>query len=153
MSAKCWAILLASLTVSNMLSRRTLLLLSLLCTTCPWASVANERAQVTLKVKPLLCVTDRVTPSCDMAFLVRWFSESPGNYCLSSDLQTAPLRCWDEASLGEANERRRVTAPFAYWLSLPGSTERLASTQIEVLRLDAGDRKRQRRTRHVWDIL
>jgi Protein of unknown function (DUF3019) len=136
-----------------MLLHRILSLLLFLILMSPWASVAAERAPVTLKVKPLLCVTDRVTPSCDMAFLVRWFSESPGSYCLSNDLQTSPLRCWDDASLGEVNERRRVTVPFAYWLSLPGDPERLVSAQIEVLRLDAGDRKRQRRTRHVWDIL
>ncbi len=114
---------------------------------------AAEPTPLTLRIKPSLCVTDRLTPTCDMALAIRWSSVAAGSFCLSNDLQTAPLRCWDDASLGEHAERRTVRDPLTYWLALPGTLERLAVAQVEVLRLDSGDRKRQRRSRHVWDIL
>jgi hypothetical protein len=117
------------------------------------AADAEGARPVTLSVKPLLCVTDRLTPACQMSFVVRWSSIGAGNYCVSNDLQTAPLRCWDGASLGEYAERREVRDEFSYWINTRDSAERLAAVRIEVLRLDDGDRKRRRRSRHVWDIL
>jgi hypothetical protein len=55
--------------------------------------------------------------------------------------------------LGEYAERREVRDEFSYWINTRDSAERLAAVRIEVLRLDDGDRKRRRRSRHVWDIL
>jgi hypothetical protein len=137
--------------------RMTPLRISILCVlfvvACRTPGYAAEPAAVTLQIKPSLCITDRVTRACDMTLAIRWTSNSAGQYCLSNDLQTAPLRCWDEASLGELAERREVRDPLTYWMALPGGRERLAVAQVEVLRLDSGDRKRQRRSRHVWDIL
>jgi hypothetical protein len=46
-----------------------------------------------------------------------------------------------------------VGEAFVYWLGLQGGVQHLAEVKIEVLRLDSSDRRRERRSRHVWDVL
>ncbi len=105
-----------------------------------------------LSVKPVLCVTDNRNPSCDMTFLVVWASDSIGYYCLFSDHGDAPVRCWSEARNGDMRDERTVSENFSYWMAGPDAGPRLAHVIIEVLHLDSDDRRRKRRTRHVWDI-
>jgi hypothetical protein len=57
-------------------------------------------------------------------------------------------------------QERQVTEEFRYWLSQPpngaappAGTERLSEVKIEVLRVGSNDRRRERRARHVWDVL
>ena len=106
-----------------------------------------------LIVKPLLCVTDYNVASCPMTFDIRWKSQAPAEYCLNDSALGTPLRCWPKADSGEHVQQRDVSEPFVYWLGSPGGTQRAAEVKIEVLRLDSPDRRRERRTRHVWDVL
>jgi hypothetical protein len=106
-----------------------------------------------LLVKPLLCVTDHDVASCPMTFDIRWKSLVPAEYCLNDSAQATPLRCWPKADSGEHVQKREVSEPFVYWLGPPGGTQRAAEVKIDVLRLDSADRRRERRTRHVWDVL
>ena len=50
-------------------------------------------------------------------------------------------------------QEREVSEDFIFWLSPPAGTERVAEVKIEVLRVGSDDRRRERRTRHVWDVL
>lgn len=106
-----------------------------------------------LIVKPLLCVLDRESPMCAMTFNIRWKSEEAREYCLNDSAQNAPLRCWPITDSGSHQQDREVSEAFVYWLGAPGGAERLAEVRIEVLRLDSQDRRRERRSRHVWDVL
>ncbi len=106
-----------------------------------------------LFVKPLLCVLDESDAGCDMTFHVRWQSVVAGDYCLNDDLQLTPLRCWSLVRQGELREQRIVSEDFTYWLGDPARTSRLAAVKVEVLRVGSTDRRRERRTRHVWDVL
>ena len=63
------------------------------------------------------------------------------------------MRCWARALSGSHSQRREVSEAFAYWLGAPGGAERVAEVKIEVLRVGSTDRRRERRTRHVWDVL
>ena len=105
-----------------------------------------------LSVKPLLCITDNRNPSCDMTFLVVWQSALTGYYCLFSDLDDAPVRCWNEAHTGRQSDERSVRENLSYWMTDRDPGSRLAEVTVEVLRMDSDDRRRKRRTRHVWDI-
>ena len=107
---------------------------------------------MTLTVKPLLCITDSRNPSCDMTFLVVWQSALTGYYCLFSDLDDAPVRCWNAAHTGRQSDERSVRENFSYWMTDRDPGSRLAEVTVEVLRMDSDDRRRKRRTRHVWDI-
>ena len=106
-----------------------------------------------LVVKPLLCVLDKAATSCMMSFDIRWKSVLSAEYCLNDRLQPAPRFCWGSAQSGTHTERRQVTEEFVYWLGAPAGTERLAEVKISVLRVGSPDRRRERRTRHVLDVL
>lgn len=129
-------------------------LLALLALITAGLATADEAADdtVALKVKPVLCITDSRNPSCDVAFLVIWESADTGYYCLFNDLQESSLRCWQEDREGELVDERTVDENFSFWMTGEDFARRLAQVDVEVLRMDSDDRRRRRRTRHVWDI-
>jgi hypothetical protein len=114
---------------------------------------AADPLPVRLVVKPLLCVIDKDATSCKINFDVRWTSVLPAEYCLNDSARPAPLRCWPRAESGEHTQERIVSEDFVFWLSPPTGTERVAEAKIDVLRVGSEDRRRERRTRHVWDVL
>jgi len=128
---------------------RTAVVLSLLL--LPVFAPADEALE--LDVRPMLCITDENTPVCDLSFLVNWKSRDAGYYCLFNDFTEAPLRCWEAARRGEMEDKRIVEQDFDYWMSEQGKDAKLVSVTVEVLRMHSDDRRRNRRTRHVWDLL
>ena len=114
---------------------------------------ATAEDEVQLKVRPVLCIIDERTPSCQMSFLVLWESAETGYYCLYNDFGESPLRCWTEQRSGEMNDERTVDTEFSYWMTGDDTESPLAVVAVEVLRMDTDDRRRKRRSRHVWDIL
>jgi len=114
---------------------------------------AGAEPPVRLDVKPLLCVLDKNATSCAVTFDIRWKSVRAGEYCLIDEAQPTPLRCWPSAVSGEHSQERLVTEEFTFWLTPPAGTERVAEAKIEVLRVGSTDRRRERRSRHVWDVL
>ncbi len=117
------------------------------------AAENSEGGEATLTVKPLLCIVDQRTPSCDMRFLITWQSSETGYYCVNSELDSAALRCWQEARSGLHEDDREVAETFRYWLNRGADQPELASATVEVLRKDGDDRRRRRRTKYVWDLL
>lgn len=121
---------------------------------CYWPNAwAADDSQVELKVKPVLCIIDAKTPSCQMSFLVIWQSAESGYYCLYNDFGEAPVRCWTDERTGKVNDERNVQNEFSYWMTGDDDQTPLAVVAVEVLRMDTDDRRRNRRSRHVWDIL
>ena len=130
---------------------RLLVILALLL---PALTLAEDQAadDMRLTVKPVLCITDNRNPSCDMSFLVVWQSGETGYYCLFNDFTEAPVRCWSEDLTGRLSEDRIVRENFSYWMTGNDPDNRLAEITVEVLHMGTDDRRRKRRTRHVWDI-
>ena len=87
-----------------------------------------------------------------MSFIVMWQSGSSGYYCLFNDFGDEPLRCWTEEHEGQLTDERSVQQGFSFWMTEFDGEIRLAQVDVEVLRMDSDDRRRKRRTRHVWDI-
>jgi len=116
-------------------------------------AVAADPLPVTLVVKPLLCVIDKNETACTITFDVRWKSVLAAEYCLNDSTRPTPLRCWPRADSGEHSQERVVSEEFVFWLSPATGTERVAEAKIEVLRVGSDDRRRERRARHVWDVL
>lgn len=134
-----------------MITRALFLLLTLL----PLAALAEVNVadrEMRLTVKPVLCIVDKKTPSCDMSFLVVWESAQTGYYCLFNDFGEAPVRCWNDERAGRTEDERIVQKDFQYWMTDDRNELRLAVVEVEVLRMDSDDRRRKRRTRHVWDL-
>lgn len=119
----------------------------------PAARAADAPAPVKLFIKPLLCVIDKEGASCAVTFDIRWKSPQPGEFCLNDSVQASPLHCWPRAQAGQMKQERVFNEDFRYWLSLPAGTEALSEVKIEVLRVGSSDRRRERRARHVWDVL
>ena len=128
---------------------RRLLALSLLFLAVAPAAQADD---MKLSVKPLLCITDDRNAVCEMSFLVVWESGERGYYCLFNDYGEAPVRCWNEEREGRLTDDRTVRETFSFWMTGTDTSDRLAEISVEVLRMDSDDRRRKRRTRHVWDI-
>jgi hypothetical protein len=114
---------------------------------------AAEPPPVKLAVKPLLCVVDKAASSCMMSFDIRWKSVAANEYCLNDSAKSDPVRCWARALNGAMLQEREVGEEFVYWLGAPGGTDHLAEVKVTVLRVGSDDRRRERRTRHVWDVL
>lgn len=131
---------------------KRLLAISLLLLPAFALADADVENGMRLSVKPVLCITDERTPSCDMSFLVIWQSGTSGYYCLFSDFEDPPAHCWDEENTGRLDDDRSVASTFSYWMTGDDQELRLAEVKVEVLRMDSDDRRRKRRTRHVWDI-
>ncbi|HEX7082406.1 MAG TPA: DUF3019 domain-containing protein [Gammaproteobacteria bacterium] len=117
------------------------------------AAAYAAEGRVALTVKPVLCITDRREDGCAISILVSWHSDDAGAYCLHSDVADGPLRCWALAASGMFVEERVLTETIRYWLTEGGSEVRLAEATLEVMTTDSDDRRRNRRRRHVWDIL
>ena len=143
-----------------------LILLATVFSESPESTVmfAAEPEPVKLVIKPLLCVIDKGAATCAVTFDIRWKSVQPGEFCLNDSVQATPLRCWPRALAGEMKQPREFAEGFRYWLSPPAGSnppgqtppagsERLSEVKIEVLRVGSNDRRRERRTRHVWDVL
>jgi hypothetical protein len=105
-----------------------------------------------LIVKPLLCVLDRPATSCAMTFDIRWRSVLAAAYCLHDSAQPEPLQCWASALTGAFTRQREVSEDFSFSLRIPGG-DAVTEVKISVLRVDSNDRRRERRSRHVWDVL
>ena len=114
---------------------------------------AADPPPVRLIVKPLLCVLDKAAAACTVTFDIRWKSTLAGEYCLNDETLPAPLRCWPRTTAGEHQHERLVAQDFSFWLTPQAGTERVAEAKIEVLRVGSTDRRRERRSRHVWDVL
>ena len=130
---------------------RRLITLALLLPALAMSDIAAAE-DMTLTVKPVLCITDNLTPSCDMSFVVVWQSALTGYYCLFTDFDDAPMHCWNEERTGRLSDQRTVRENFSYWMTDQDQVRRLAVVTVEVLRMDSDDRRRKRRTRHVWDL-
>ncbi len=109
--------------------------------------------EAAIDVKPMLCIVDKRTPTCDITFVVAWTTAERGYYCVLNDLEADPLRCWSEQRAGRHDDHRSVEDSFSYRLEEGHEGAALASATVEVLRKDSDDRRRRRRTRHVWDVL
>jgi hypothetical protein len=115
--------------------------------------LAADPPPVRLVIKPLLCVLDKTATTCAITFDIRWKSVQPSEYCLGDSVNPTPLHCWQRAVTGDMKHERRFSEDFAFWLTPPAGGVRLSEVKIEVLRVGSPDRRRERRTRHVWDVL
>lgn len=116
-------------------------------------ATAADPAPVRLAIKPLLCVIDKAATSCMMTFDIRWKSMLPKEYCINDSAKAEPVHCWASALSGAHSLTREVSEEFVYWLGAPDGADHLAEVKITVLRVGSTDRRRERRTRHVWDVL
>ena len=118
-----------------------------------FAEVPAEPPPASLTVKPVLCIVDERTPSCDLNIVITWRALRRGYYCVFHDQDVAARRCWAESRSGEMSERLELSESIEFRLEQGESGIPVARATIDVLRKDSDDRRRRRRTRYVWDVL
>lgn len=118
-----------------------------------FADAVARGLPVVLTVKPVLCITDRRNPTCEMSLLVAWESEAAGDFCLYSDVAAAAISCWARESSGRIEEARVVERPLTYWLTNGEPGVRVAEATVDVVTTDSEDRRRGRQRRHAWSLL
>lgn len=121
-------------------------------TSTPFAA-AQAPAPVRLVIKPVLCVLEKTATTCSVTFDISWKSELPADYCLEDSVNPEPLHCWQRSVTGDMKHERSFSEDFAFWLTPPDRMARISEVRIEILRVGSTDRRRERRTRHVWDVL
>ncbi|MEM8815757.1 MAG: DUF3019 domain-containing protein [Pseudomonadota bacterium] len=119
----------------------------------PALTAADENKIVELTVKPLLCIVDQRTPSCDMSFRILWRSAERGYYCVLNSLDEEPLHCWSEQRRGEVKDERSAREDFSYSINQGDGEQPIETVTVQIVRVDSDDRRRRRRSRHVWDLL
>ena len=118
-----------------------------------WPAGAAEPPPANLTVKPVLCIVDERTPTCDLSFVIAWQALQLGYYCVLNDHDVEPLRCWADSQSGETTDSRKLTESIEFRLEEGEAGMLVASATVDVLRKDSDDRRRRRRTRYVWDVL
>jgi len=106
-----------------------------------------------LVVRPNLCIVDARQPVCAARFVVTWRSPESGYHCVLVDDDDRPLDCWPASRAGEVEDERELEEDIRYRLDRDGEAEAVAEASVEILRMDSDDRRRNRRSRHVWDVL
>ena len=129
------------------------ILITLTAAFAVWPASAAEPPPASLTVKPVLCIVDERTPSCDLDFVIAWRALRLGYYCVLNDHDEEPMRCWADRQAGETTDRRELTESIEFRLEEGDAGILVASATVDVLRKDSDDRRRRRRTRYVWDVL
>lgn len=126
----------------------------LLAACLPGIAPGEESAgRAELAVRPNLCIVDARQPVCAARFVVTWQSPESGYHCVLVDDDEQPLHCWPESRAGEVEDERELEEAIRYRLDRDGEAEPVAEASVEVLHMDSDDRRRNRRSRHVWDVL
>lgn len=126
----------------------------LLAVCLPGLAIGEESdARAELVVRPNLCIVDERRPVCAARFVVTWESAETGYHCVLVDEDDRPLACWPDSRAGEVVDERELEEDIRYRLDRDGEAEPVAEASVEVLRMDSDDRRRNRRSRHVWDVL
>jgi len=115
---------------------------------------AVSSPELTITVKPKLCLRYSSADICDVEVEVSWNDTVEADYCLFSD--QAPedhIRCWQGVNQAQLSELRSLEADLTYWLSLPGQTNKLVEAKVELATIVSSERRRSSRRRHVWNLI
>jgi hypothetical protein len=110
-----------------------------------WAS--SQSREVELVLTPRLCVLSASEQECGGTVTLRWQSPVTLSACLFQEGQTEPLKCWQQAALGEHVISPRASSTARFFLaSDTGSV--LADAHFQVLQQKNAQRKR----RNPWSF-
>lgn len=108
---------------------------------------ASEEPNVTLTLKPKMCVLSRLGEDCQDELNINWQASSAINVCLYQAQSSMPLACWENAQEGYHHTLLSTANSLAFLLRSSKKHKPLASETFEVLH----DHKQFRRARrNAW---
>lgn len=115
-------------------------------------AAAKQKSAVSLKAKPLLCVTDNENNECDIDLSVVWKATDIGRYCLFLHEEKGALQCWLEHNNGQWEKRKTIKNYAHFWMSRGKTPQKVAEVKVDVLNINPREKRRNRRRRHVWSL-
>ncbi len=108
-------------------------------------------SDVTLIIKPNICVASRGEKNCISSFDISWSSKHTGNYCLGVANEQQNLKCWQAADSGFYRHKTSIYEDLSYWLTSMVTDIQLAKSTVKFAALKP-HRKHGRRSRLPWSI-
>lgn len=116
-------------------------------------STTDTKVDLTLTVKPHLCLRHADGDECRVEVIIDWRSNTAANFCLFSDLDKTSLQCWDHQQNGNRIELRVISEDLNYWVSIEGTSEKLAQRSVKIATLVSDERRSLRQRRHIWSLI
>ena len=113
----------------------------------------NRKVDISLIIKPNICIAGRGEPACESSMNISWESEEVGDYCLHSALSEGALACWDLATSGRYQDRVILNDDVMYWMAYPGTQEKLVTNVIKFAALKPHRKFPRRRSRLPWSLV
>jgi|GEM_PF-6292548 len=108
-------------------------------------------ADVTLIIKPNICVAARGEEYCISSFDISWYSKRSGDFCLGTGQQKQTLKCWEAAESGFYVHKINISKDQSYWLTSVNAEILWARSTVKYAALKP-HRKNGRRSRSPWSI-
>jgi len=119
-------------------------------------------AQVTLTIKPTICVASRGERTCASTMDIDWTSSLPGDFCLYSNATKTqevaltkpgqPLQCWSDRDSGYHRDRVILDKHLDYWISDAKSQQRMTKVTVKIALLKPHRKYPRRRSRLPWSL-
>ncbi len=108
-------------------------------------------SEVTLVIKPNICVASRGEKNCISSFDISWYSNRVGDYCLRTANEKQSLKCWQSEDSGFFKHKISIQQDLSYWISSMITNNHLAKSTVKFAALKP-HRKHNRRSRLPWTI-
>ena len=109
--------------------------------------------ELTLRVKPTLCLRYSTGESCKLTIEVIWRDSAPNSYCLHSQQDQQPLQCWTSSTGEMLTDDREMSEDLIYWLSRPGEPDKLVTATVAMATVVEDEKRTRTRRRHIWNLI
>jgi len=114
---------------------------------------ADAPLELTLKIKPHLCLRYAEKDSCKIEVLTTWRAQQAGDYCLHSSADEQAIECWRMSKGDSHTELRVLNDDLSYWLSHPDSPAKLVEKTVEIATIVKNGKRKVRSRRHIWSLI
>lgn len=113
----------------------------------------STNLELTLRVKPTLCLRYSTGESCKLTIEVIWRDIAPSSYCLHSQQDLQPLQCWTSSKGEMLTDDREMSEDLIYWLSKPGEPDKLVTATVAMATVVEDEKRTRTRRRHIWNLI
>jgi hypothetical protein len=116
------------------------------------ATTSVNPANITLTIRPHICIAPRGESSCISRIELSWKSDRLTDVCLHTGLEDAPLNCWNQSRSGEYDHRVTILNDLDYWLAALGSAQVVVKSTVKYAALRPHRKHKRRRSVLPWSI-
>lgn len=111
-------------------------------------------AQLTLSIKPGLCLRYAKGERCDVTVIASWFAPSGGERCLFSEVQpNSAIKCWRNTDEGVAEIDVSIVDDLRFWLSDSNGELVLVEKVLAIATVVKSQKRERHGRRHIWNLI